>query len=168
MGLMRFLSEERVKLELETIMPSDEEMEQMSRERWLPDLKRSVILELSELLATSSNIQKPQKLFADLHNREKQWTTALGEGVAFPHVRTKHARGLVFAIGRSSTGLDFDSPYGEPVHLFLAMVAPPYDANIYLRFAKRLAEAVTYGGLVEKALAVNSHGEMMRLVDDLL
>jgi len=168
MGLMRFLSEERVKLELETKMPSDDEREQISRERWLPDLKRSVILELSELLATSSNIQKPLKLFADLHNREKQWTTALGEGVAFPHVRTKHARGLVFAIGRSSLGLDFDSPYGEPVHLFLAMVAPPYDANIYLRFAKRLAEAVTYGGLVEKALVVDSHGEMMRLVDDLL
>jgi mannitol/fructose-specific phosphotransferase system IIA component (Ntr-type) len=165
---MRYLSEERVKLELATVMPSEAEMEDRPREKWLVELKRSVISELTELLATSSQIQKPQKLFLDLFNREKQWSTALGEGVAFPHVRTKHARSLVFAVGRSTPGLDFDSPYGERVHLFFAMVAPPYDAKVYLKFAKRLAEAVTYGGLVDQALSLTDPGEMLRLLDDLL
>lgn len=165
---MRYLSEERVRLELETIMPPEEEMEGHPREKWLAQLKRSVISELAELLSTSPQIQKPQKLFVDLYNREKQWSTALGEGVAFPHVRTKHTRSLVFAIGRSTPGLDYDSPYGERVHLFFAMVAPPYDAKIYLKFAKRLAEAVTYGGLVDQALSVSDPGEMLRLVDNLL
>jgi mannitol/fructose-specific phosphotransferase system IIA component (Ntr-type) len=167
-GLMRYLSEERVKLELDTVMPSEEELEERPREKWLLEVKRSVISELTDLLATSPHIQKPQKLFVDLFNREKQWSTALGEGVAFPHVRTKHARSLVFAMGRSSPGLDYDSPYGERVHLFFAMVAPPYDAKIYLKFAKRLAEAVTYGGLVDQALSIEDPGEMLRLVDDLL
>jgi mannitol/fructose-specific phosphotransferase system IIA component (Ntr-type) len=165
---MRYLSEERVKLELDTTMPPEEEMNERPREKWLVELKRSVISELTLLLSTSPEIQKPQKLFLDLFNREKQWSTALGEGVAFPHVRTKHTRSLVFAIGRSTAGIDYDSPYGERVHLFFAMVAPPYDAKIYLKFAKRLAEAVTYGGLVDHALSITDRGEMMRLVDDLL
>lgn len=168
MGLMRYLSESRVRLELQTVMPSEEEREEVPRERWLPDLKQRVIRELCDLLLTSPDIRSQNKLFLDLHNREKQWSTALGHGVAFPHVRTMHARTLVFAIGRSMEGLDYDSPDGEPVHVFFSMVAPPYEDQMYRKFAKQLAIAVTYGGLVERALEVKTPGEMMRLVDDLV
>lgn len=168
MGLMRYLSESRIRLEMQTIMPSDEEREEIPRERWLPDLKERVIRELCGLLLTSPDIRNANKLFLDLHNREKQWSTALGHGVAFPHVRTMHTRTLVFAIGRSTSGLDYDSPDGEPVYLFFAMVCPPYEDQLYRRFAKQLAIAVTYGGLVEEALQVATTGEMMRLVDGLV
>ncbi|MBN1425094.1 PTS sugar transporter subunit IIA [Candidatus Fermentibacteria bacterium] len=168
MGLMRYLSESRVRLELETTMPSEEEREGIPRDRWLPTLKERVIRELCDLLLTSTDIRNQNKLFLDLHNREKQWSTALGHGVAFPHVRTMHTRTLVFAIGRSTPGLDYDSPDGEPVHVFFSMVAPPYEDQIYRRFAKQLAIAVTYGSLVERVLEVKTPGEMMRLVDDLV
>lgn len=168
MGLMRYLSDARVRLEMLTLMPSDEEREEIPRERWLRDLKERVIHEMCDLLLTSPDIRNPNKLFIDLHNREKQWTTALGHGVAFPHVRTMHTRTLVFAIGRSMPGIDYDAPDGEPVHLFFSMVCPPYEDQIYRRFAKQLAIAVTYGGLVDQALQATTVGEMMRLVDGLV
>lgn len=168
MGLMRYLSEERVRLEMETTMPPPEELETTPRERWLPRLKERVIRELCGLLVTSDEIRNPNKLFLDLHNREKQWSTALGHGVAFPHVRTMHTRGLVFAVARSTPGLDYDAPDGLLVHLFFAMVCPPYEDALYRRFARQLAVAVRYGGLVEKALEVTTAGEMMRLVDSLV
>ncbi len=168
MGLMRYLSESRIRLEMRTRMPSEEELAEIPRERWLKALKEQVIRELCELLVTSPEIRNANKLFLDLHNREKQWSTALGRGVAFPHVRTMHTRGLVFAVARSTPGLDFDAPDDEPVHLFFAMVCPPYEDQLYRRFAKQLAIAVTYGGLVEEALRVTDEGEMMRLVDCLV
>lgn len=168
MGLMRYLSESRVCLEMQTVMPSEEEREEIPRERWLPALKERVIRELCDLLLTSPDIRNRNKLFLDLHNREKQWSTALGHGVAFPHVRTMHTRSLVFAIGRSTPGLDYDAPDGEPVHLFFAMVCPPYEDQLYRRFARQLAIAVTYGGLVDAAREVRTAGEMMRLVDGLV
>ncbi len=168
MSLMRYLREDGVRMELQTVMPTPEEMETSERSRWLPEVKRAVLQELAELLSTSPEIRKPGKIFIDLYNREKQWTTALGRGVAFPHVRTKHTRSLVFAIARSVEGIDFGAPDGEPVHFFLCMVAPPYEDKTYLRFVKKLAEAVTYGGLIKRALEAQSAWELIRLVDDLI
>ena len=168
MSLARYITEDSVRLEMLTTMPSKEERDATSREAWLPLLKEQAIREMSDLLSVSQDVRKTNKLFQDLYNREKQWTTALGKGVAFPHVRTKHARSLVFAMARSSGGIDFGAPDGEPVYFFMAMVTPPYEDTIYLRYAKRLAEAVEFGGLVEKIRAAHSKWEIIRIVDALI
>jgi mannitol/fructose-specific phosphotransferase system IIA component (Ntr-type) len=168
MSLARYITEDSVRMEMLTTMPSVEEREETPRETWLPLLKEQAIRELSDLLSASPEVRKAHKLYQDLHNREKQWTTALGKGVAFPHVRTIHTRSLVFALARSTEGLDFGAPDGEPVHFFMTMVTPPYEDTIYLRYAKRLAEAIEYGGLVEKVQAALNKWELIRIVDALI
>ena len=60
------------------------------------------------------------------------------------------------AFGRSPEGLPFRAPDGEPVHLFFAMAAPPYDDRTYLK---------VYSSLT-KLLIVPEHREQFLLAED--
>jgi mannitol/fructose-specific phosphotransferase system IIA component (Ntr-type) len=103
-------------------------------------VKERVIGKLAELLEASGRVSKRTKLHLDLLNREKKAGTALGRGIAMPHVRTRQARDLVMAVAVSHEGVDFGAPDGRPVHAFLALVAPAYDDRLYLKVVRHLAE----------------------------
>lgn len=62
-----------------------------------------------------------------LLKREEIHTTALGNGMdlAVPHARHPAVRELVGVLGRSHAGVDFGSPDGQPVHLFVLLLSHP-------------------------------------------
>lgn len=51
-------------------------------------------------------------------------TTGFGKGVAVPHAKIDNQKQIVAAIGRSSTGIDFQSLDGQPVHAVFLIVSP--------------------------------------------
>ncbi len=66
--------------------------------------------------------------------RETEFGTAVGHGVAIPHVRLGHLRNPVLAYGHSAEGLDWDAPDAEPVHhvFFLASAAGAEDVHVQI------------------------------------
>ena len=44
------------------------------------------------------------------------------------------------ALGRSTDGLPFGAPDGEPVHLFIGMISPPYEDRTYLKVYRELGK----------------------------
>ncbi|MBF0198554.1 MAG: PTS sugar transporter subunit IIA [Planctomycetes bacterium] len=75
-------------------------------------------------------------------------TTAMGRGIAIPHVRTLQAREFMIAIMRSDKGLYFNSMDEEPVHVFVGILSPPYEDKTYLKFLSTLSHAVNNGDLL--------------------
>ncbi|MEZ0230405.1 MAG: PTS sugar transporter subunit IIA, partial [Planctomycetota bacterium] len=119
------------------------------------------------LLAGSSNASRPKKLLEELIDRERKATTGLGGRIALPHVRTQHAKGFAMAVAivREEQGLSFDSVDGEPVRIFIAMVAPAYDDRFYTKVERDLAQAFARGPeLVDELLAATSPGEVIRIL----
>ena len=139
MNLARYIAPELISLDMETYESFSESC-YTSPDRYKSCLKESIIGELAHLLSASGEVRNERKLALDLWNREKKASTAIGHGVAIPHVRTPHVRSFVLGFARSSHGFEFDSPDGEPVKLFFPMAAPPYDDKLYLRVFKALAE----------------------------
>jgi mannitol/fructose-specific phosphotransferase system IIA component (Ntr-type) len=138
----RFLPPEAVRLELRTrARPEGDVPDDFDPlgPRNLNRVREEVIGELVELLATSGQVQNERRLLRDLFEREKKAVTAVGQGIAFPHVRTLQVKSFIMAFGRSKEGLPFGAPDAEPVHLFFAMAAPPYDDRTYLKVYKSLA-----------------------------
>lgn len=121
--------------------PLDEDFDPHA-ERNQQRIREEVLTELCELLETTGAVANPSRLLRDLHNREKKAVTAIGEGVAIPHVRTLQAREFVMAFARSREGLPFFAIDGEPVQLFFAMVAPPYEDRLYLKVYRALASSL--------------------------
>ncbi len=161
MNLARLLKPELVKLEMEATQPPEEDPP-LPRERAVWRVKEVVLLELARLVDTSGRIGSCNKLFADLLSREKKASTGLVRGIAIPHVRTIHAKEMIFAFARSTPGLEFDSIDGEPSHLFFVIVAPPYDDREYLKIYKQMATAFQTTDAREEFLAAESEGEVIR------
>jgi len=151
MNLARYLSEERVDLELDAAF--DEEH---------PAELEAVVLHMAGLLERSADIVNASKLRTDLRNREKRAASLPGHGVAMPHVRTLQARKLVLAIAVSRAGLALGAADGEPVRLVIALVGPPYDDKAYLAAYRVLGERLQQPGWIEGVLASTGPGEVLR------
>jgi len=107
--------------------------------------KMSVISEMVRHLAQMRRISDEQFIIEMLKNRESLGSTALGNGVAFPHGRSLAIRKLTVLFARSSSGVDFDALDGKPTKVLFLILAPSdKGAEMYLALLSELI------GLIQK------------------
>ncbi len=162
MNISRALTENLIKLEMSTVVKPYEDG--TSLEKWRQQGKELILEELVNLLINGNRIGNVTKLLIDFINRERKATTAIGDGIAIPHIRSMQAKELIIAFARSSEGYDFDSPDGKPTHLFFVMAAPPYDDSLYLRVFKSLMEMLQYESFRQELMTVSHPGELIRTI----
>ncbi len=75
-------------------------------------------------------------------DREAKYGTALGDGVAVPHVHLDGLRHTLLAVGRSKAGLEWDAPDGKPVHLVFLLLSPEGANDIHVQTLAQLSRAV--------------------------
>jgi PTS system nitrogen regulatory IIA component len=83
--------------------------------------------ELASVLAGSFVVRDPAGFRQAVHHRERLCSTAIVEGVAFPHPRhngSRFTRELAIAVGRSKGGIDFRGMDGKPTQLVIMLCAP--------------------------------------------
>ena len=171
MNIARLLNTDLIKLRMETprgseAEDSDGEDEEPSK-RQMRAQKRAVLDELVTLLERSERIGNRTKLLNEFEHRERKATTAIGHGIAIPHIRTLQARELIIGVALAPEGYDFDAPDGEPVKLFFAMAAPTYDDNLYLRVFKALAEVLQFDYFRERLLEAEQEYDIIRAFQEM-
>lgn len=164
MNLHQILPPERVKMRLAAEPPQPEEGEPALSAATLRAFKEQVLAELVELLDRSGRVGNPAKLLRDLINRERKASTAVGRGIAFPHVHSLQAREMIAAVALAPEGIPFDAPDGAPVHLLVAMVAPSHDNRLYLNLVRRFAEMFRGDAVLPEVLAARDEHEVIRIL----
>jgi len=165
MNLARYLKPAQIKVQLATRPTDPPEGASVEKHRW--DLKEAALSELCDLLDSSGKSGNKSKLLTDLVNRERKSSTAVGMGVAIPHVRTMQAKELILAFARAPEGLDFEAPDGDPVKLFFAMVAPPYDDKTYLSIYKEIGSLILREDSRQRLLDAKNEHEIIRVFQTL-
>ena len=167
-SIRRYLRPEAIRLDLRTKNLPEGEVppgfDPLS-ERNLNRIRDSVIDELCELFEATGGIANLSRLHRDLHNREKKAGTAVGGGIAMPHVRTLQAKEFLMCFGRSVEGLHFRAPDGEPVHLFFGLISPPYEDRIYLRIYRRLASVLILPEHFQEFMQAQDPSEILRILE---
>jgi PTS system nitrogen regulatory IIA component len=93
--------------------------------------KRDALLALADNLANAPQVKNRQELAAEIIKREELMTTAMGRGIAIPHVRLASITDLVVSVGISRTDIvDFQPLDDEPVRL-LFMIAAAHNQHAY-------------------------------------
>ena len=164
----RILSSESMRFELHTTLEPESPPEDFDPEdgRNVERIREGVIAEMCELLdAADGSIGNPNRLYRDLLNREKRAGTAIGDGIAIPHVRTLQARHFTMAFARSREGLPFLAIDGRPVHLFFAMVAPPHEDRTYLKVYRSLATCLLQPETIDGFMQAESANEAWTALD---
>jgi PTS system fructose-specific IIC component len=142
MNISRYLSEDLIELNFKADL--EPPPENSGSQKWRERNKERILAGLVDILQYSGKTGNNCKLLTDFINRERKASTAIGHGIAVPHIRSMQAKELIIGVARSPGGLDFDSLDGEPTHLFFVMAAPPYDDSLYLKVFKALSQNLQY------------------------
>jgi len=93
--------------------------------------KRDALLALAENLAAAPQVKNRQELAAEILKREELMSTAIGCGIAIPHVRLSSVTDLVVSVGISRSDIvDFHPLDDEPVRLVF-MIAAAHNQHAY-------------------------------------
>lgn len=93
--------------------------------------KHDALLELAANLGTAPQIKNAQELAAEILKREELMSTAIGRGIAIPHVRLSSITDLVMSVGICKNDIiDFQTIDDTPVRL-LFMIAAAYNQHSY-------------------------------------
>lgn len=131
--------------------------------------KERVLGELATLGERRGVVTDASLLRDTLLLRERAGTTATGKGAAIPHARSIAVSEPRLLVGRSSKGIDWDSPDGEPVHLVLLAILPSEVArDVQLEFLSQVAGIVRLQRNRQKLLDAGTAEAMASLVQELL
>jgi nitrogen PTS system EIIA component len=93
--------------------------------------KRDALLALAENLAAAPQVKNRQELSTEILKREELMSTAIGCGIAIPHIRLSSITDLVVSVGVSRTNIiDFYPLDDEPVNLVF-MIAAAHNQHAY-------------------------------------
>jgi PTS system nitrogen regulatory IIA component len=96
--------------------------------------KRDVLTALAENLAACPQVKNRRELIEEILKRDELMSTAIGRGIAIPHVRLSSVTDLVVSVGISKTGVaDFQTLDDEPVRLVIMIAAAANQHAYYLQ-----------------------------------
>jgi Kef-type K+ transport system membrane component KefB/mannitol/fructose-specific phosphotransferase system IIA component (Ntr-type) len=98
-------------------------------------------------------------------DREEISSTAVGQGVAFPHAEVAGLPGPMLALGRSTKGVDFDAPDGERVKIVLLLLMPPKEFELELRLLSGMARLLTTDAVRRGLLDAEDTGAVMETLE---
>ena len=114
--------------------------------------KKDALLALADNISTAPQIKNKQELAQEILKREELMSTAIGRGIAIPHVRLSSVTDLVVSAGISQTDItDFGALDDEPVRL-LFMIAAAYNQHAYYLQTLSFFSARLKNGDLRKAL----------------
>lgn len=95
--------------------------------------KHDAIIELASNLGTAPQIKDEKELVTEILKREELMSTAIGRGIAIPHIRLPSVTDLVMSVGICKNDLiDFQTIDDTPVRLLIMIAAATNQHSYYL------------------------------------
>ncbi|MEJ2634942.1 MAG: glucosyl-3-phosphoglycerate synthase [Calditrichia bacterium] len=101
--------------------------------------KKEALGQISALLTDQKIVSDYTRLLYEFSKRESTMSTAIGGGIAIPHVLSSIIQRLKIVVFRQKTGIAFNSLDGQPVNLIFAVVCPITRRQHYLQILANLA-----------------------------
>ena len=93
--------------------------------------KHDALVALADVLGTAPQVKNSVELTQEILKREELMSTAIGRGIAIPHVRLSSVTDLVMAVGVCKKPIsDYQSIDEQPINL-LFMIAAAYNQHSY-------------------------------------
>ncbi|HSH69075.1 MAG TPA: PTS sugar transporter subunit IIA [Deferrisomatales bacterium] len=126
--------------------------------------KAGVLAELAQVLVATGKVASAPAAVQVLQEREKLGSTGIGEGIAIPHGKIKELDQVVAVFGRSTSGVEFDSMDGAPVHLFFLLMAPENSASTHLKALARISRLLKDRSFREELLQAASRDDLFEII----
>ncbi|HVH08249.1 MAG TPA: PTS sugar transporter subunit IIA [Gemmatimonadales bacterium] len=125
--------------------------------------KAGVLRELVELMVVQDGGASEEVLGAILE-RERQFPTGIGYGVAVPHGKSPVLPALVVAAGTTPAPVAYETIDGEPVRLFFLLAGPESAAGAHVKALSRISRLVRREPVRGRLLGARSSEEFYRVL----
>jgi PTS system nitrogen regulatory IIA component len=129
------------------------------------DNKKDVLAELLAPLAKAGKIADAKRMVEVLLEREELGSTGIGGRIAIPHGKAAQVKELSASFGLSRAGLAFDALDGEPVNLFIALVAPEGSAGLHLKALARISSLLKDKAFKKALMAAQTREDVLKLIE---
>ncbi|MBP5157310.1 MAG: PTS sugar transporter subunit IIA [Treponema sp.] len=127
--------------------------------------KNDSLIELAENLATAPQVKDGKELTNEILKREDLMSTAIGRGIAIPHVRLSSVTDLVMSVGISKVDvIDFNPIDDVPVRLMFMIAAAYNQHSYYLQTLSYFSSKIRNSELHDSILAASSPEEVYKLL----
>ena len=131
----------------------------------LATTKGGILRELVEA-AVSGNGHAADEVLGAVLQREREFPTGIGYGVAVPHGRTPALNGLVTVAGTTLAPVPYETVDGEPVRLFFLLAGPESTAGEHVKVLSRISRLVRREPVRAGLLAARTPEEFHRVLCD--
>jgi nitrogen PTS system EIIA component len=125
--------------------------------------KEGVLRELVRLLLPGDG-GPGEEVLAAILERERQFPTGIGHGVAVPHGRSPAMVGLGIVAGTSPIPVRYETIDGKPVRLFFLLAGPETMAGAHVKALSRISRLVRQEGIRARLLAARTPQEFYRAI----
>ena len=123
--------------------------------------KEGVLRELVEMVGNGG---LSDEVLAAILERERQFPTGIGYGVAVPHGKTPALSALVVVAGTTPAPVPYETIDGEPVRLFFLLAGPESAAGAHVKALSRISRLVRREPVRGRLLGARTPEEFYRAV----
>ena len=120
-----------------------------------PSSKKRVFEQLSQLAEIETNISS-RVILEKLIKREKLGSTAVGKGVAIPHITNDNIEKPIGFMALLSSGLDFNATDNQPVDIIFLLLAPSNNGSQHLQALASISRLLRNSKLISKLRGCNN------------
>lgn len=130
-----------------------------------PNNKAEAIDMLVALQENGGKIADREAYKNDILAREAMSTTAVGEGIAIPHAKSKAVGAPSLAAMTVPGGVDYDAPDGEPATLLFMIAAPSDGGETHLEVLSGLMTLLMEESFREKLMGAQDKESFLQVID---
>lgn len=136
---MKMALSKRKKVSIKEFIPGDDAIFFLNSTNKFETINELFIKAKNQLKITNDKLENAKK---ELINREEDYSTAIGDSIAIPHVRVNFIKDPVLFFAISKEGLDWNSPDGKEVHIIFLLFSPSLYNDIHIEILTKIARVL--------------------------
>ena len=128
--------------------------------------KDACLVKLVDLMDASGKISDKESYLDAVHEREKEGTTGVGNGIAIPHGRCSGVKEPGLAAMTIPSGVEYNALDSKPVDLAFLIAAPEGSGSMHLEILSKLATMLMDENFVADLKKAKTVEEFLKVIDD--
>ncbi|AIS51805.1 PTS system mannose-specific EIIBCA component ManP [Thermoanaerobacter kivui] len=123
---------------------------------------------MAELAQKEGKITSVEEYARSVLDREKAYTTGVGNGIAIPHGKSKAVKEAMIVFGKTTDGIEWDSLDGKPVNLIFLLGVPEENVdNVHLKILSQLSRKLMNDSFIEMLKKAVTVEEILNALSDI-
>jgi len=127
--------------------------------------KEDVIKEMANILDENGKLLDKDKYIKAVTDREKEFSTGIGMGIAIPHGKSSGVKEAALVFGRSINGIDYQSMDDELAHIFFLIAVPEESSDEHLKILSQISRKLMHKELRKGLMEATSPEEVITLLE---